>query len=54
MNGKDLRELKRLYKVAVKKNKSIFVTKINGQKTELLTAYAKYLIEYWDKLKNNK
>lgn len=55
MTGKELKALKRMYKAAVHKDKSIFFAKINGEKTELLTAYAKYLIEYWDqKLKNNK
>lgn len=38
----DLQELTLLYKNAVKKNKEIFVYK--GK--EILTSYAKYLIEY--------
>jgi hypothetical protein len=43
----DLKDLKELYKKAVKDNKDYFIYKQN----EIITSYAKYLIEYLESIK---
>ena len=50
INQQNISEFKKLYNGAVNEGKELFI--FNG--SEVLTDYAKYVIEYFDSIWNNK